>query len=325
MVNRVGVDLSQNQAISSFAQFNAAADFAYIRVRRSNGEFDSMWREFHSGITKPRAPYIFLRPPSVESFTAQLRSFWGRCGDYAWEWGPVLDAEYTGLTGAQLRDAVSACRDVTQRSVVYGYVGYGNLRPGGSATPNTWVIDGHVRIIGARYFANDSARAFANFGMDDPNLDIVQYWNRGSFPGISGEVDLNVARRLILAQEGTNDVELSDKLPPIKLSDGRDYTLTVGDVMRGMAQYISGDVKEDVNTTGHPAGQYVSRIVNLSNIDANVTKIAGALPANQAALIAVINDHAAGGATQEDLQAAFRAVLGDGWNVTISPRGTQAP
>lgn len=93
---------------------------------------------------------------------------------------------------------------------------------------------------------------------------------------------------LIPLPQETDDMALNEKLPPIKLSDGKEHTLTVADVLRGLAQLIAGDVAEDANTTGHPAGQYVSRILAIDTIASNVAAIQGALPANQAALIAAI-------------------------------------
>lgn len=119
-----------------------------------------------------------------------------------------------------------------------------------------------------------------------------------------------------------DDMALRDKLPPIVMSDGQEHDLTVGDVLRGLAQLIPGDRSQDANTTAHPSGQYRDRIVSIANIDANVAKIAGALPANQATLVALLNEHTSGTATvsRADLEAAFRAVLGDGWDVTITPK-----
>lgn len=71
-----------------------------------------------------------------------------------------------------------------------------------------------------------------------------------------------------------DDVELSDRLPPIKLADGRMHTLTVGDVLHGMAQYIGGNGKATGPLTAHPHGQYVSRILAIPGIDAKLDAIA---------------------------------------------------
>lgn len=193
-MTELGVDLSQNQVVTDYTALNAAIDFAYLRVLRSNGQEDESWRTFYNGIKKPKAPYIFLRPPATQTFVNQMKAFWALAGGHTWQWGPVIDAEYAGITGAQIRSAVAACRSVTGHRVVYVYVGYGDLRAGAAAQPDTFVTDDDVRVIGARYFANDKANAFTHFGLNFAQLDIVQYWDKGTVPGIRGVVDLNVAR-----------------------------------------------------------------------------------------------------------------------------------
>jgi hypothetical protein len=276
MTDLFGVDLSENQTVTDYGKLNAAIDFAYLRVFRSNGLQDKKWRAFYDGITKPKAPYLFLRPVSQQSFASQMQTFWGWASDVAWQWGPVLDCEYAGITGAQIKAAIAACRTVTGMHTVYVYVGRGDLV--GAAKPETFVTDTGVRLIAARYFANNRASAWTNLGFDHSQLDVTQFWNNGRVPGIAGAVDLNTARRItglatsVVKEE--DDMALTDMLPPVKLADGKEYTLSVGDILRGMAQYIAGDVAEGAGTTGHPEGQYVSRIVSLSDIDAGVKALA---------------------------------------------------
>ena len=183
-----GVDLSENQSITDADALNAAIDFAYLRVFRSNGLQDSKWRSFHSQITKKRAPYIFLRPPSVQSWTSQFSTFWAWANDVEWEWGPVLDCEFSGLTAAEVRDAIAASRDITQIDVQQVYLGFDNLT--GPIPPSSFIPAGNtdIRIIASRYFANNRTDAFTNLGFDHPNLDVTQYWNKGAVAGVSGAV-----------------------------------------------------------------------------------------------------------------------------------------
>lgn len=275
MLSNPVVDVSMNQAVSNWARFNAAIAGAYIRVRRSNGKRDTMFEVFHNGITKPRAPYIFLRHPSIEAFSTQLRQFWSWCGDMPWEWGPVLDAEYAGLTGRQMRDAVSACRDVTQRPVTYGYVGYANLKPGGSATPSTWVTDANVRIIGARYWANDFENAFEHLGLDHPQLDMVQYWNKATVDGLAPGmvIDVNKARRIIMA--GAVNVEEDDVVSSAdidKIAD-RVWSKMIGDVNSTVpyARVIPGDALHNIWAAMFQPGSVMSKMMDLIGKGSGVT------------------------------------------------------
>jgi hypothetical protein len=202
------VDLSSNQTMTSPAAFNAGVDAAYLRVRRSNGLFDSKWRAFHDAITVPRAPYIFIRSPADESYTSQFTSFWNTAKTVPWEWGPVIDAEFAGLTAANVRSAITACRAATGRDLVYVYIGHADLV--GGIPFSSFATDSNVRVIGSRYFQNNFGTAFADFGLDDPHLDIVQYWDAVSCPGISAPCDNNNARRLIK----TGDNQLTSALTP---------------------------------------------------------------------------------------------------------------
>lgn len=103
-----------------------------------------------------------------------------------------------------------------------------------------------------------------------------QYTSNGHISGISGVVDrddvVDPVSGIAALPVEDEDLALTDKLPPIKLADGKEYVLTVGDVLRGLAQYIAGDVPEAGSTTGHPEGQYVSRVLKT---DAILTAVQG--------------------------------------------------
>lgn len=276
-----GIDVSSNQTVTSYPAARAAVNFVYIRVRRSNALQDTAWHAHHDGFAGvQRAPYIFLRPPSTESFDAQFESFWGWCGSVPWEWGPVIDAEYSGLTSAQANAAVASCRKVTGHEVVYLYEGFSDLT--GAARPSG--LDESVRLIAARYFADNEANAFANLGFDSPNLDITQYWDKGSVPGISTAVDLNAARQII-STEGvvmTNPFTLPDKDP------GRG---TYGhDLLNVFQQLTDGGVNQIPVITSE-----------LSSISKQLDAIAG-----QIAPTAAANDTLNGSVTQ--LVTAVRAI-----------------
>lgn len=97
-----------------------------------------------------------------------------------------------------------------------------------------------------------------------------QYTSNGHIPGISGVVDrddvVDPVSGMAAVSEKEADLELTDKLPPVKLIDGTEYTLTVGDVLSGMAQYIGGNATPSGGQTAHPAGQYVSRVLETDAI-----------------------------------------------------------
>lgn len=69
-----------------------------------------------------------------------------------------------------------------------------------------------------------------------------------------------------LGSTGVDDVDLDDKLPAVKLADGKFYSLTVADVLHGMTQYIAGQGGAKAPLTNHPHGQYVMRIISLGTL-----------------------------------------------------------
>lgn len=238
-----GVDLSSVQSSTP----PVGVDFAYLRVRRSNGAVDDMWGTHYTHLAgKARAPYIFVRPPSVENFATQISSFLGLCNwaTIEWEWGPVLDCEWTGLAGytgpamtaAQVVSLVAELRSQLHNptAVVYVYLGH---QDAGMAP--TIATDANVRFIGARYAANNRANAWTNFGPAMPNQDVVQYWNAGSVPGIGGAVDLNDAHQLL---GGNTDMSLT-----------ADEHAWLEDVMRRTQQWtLNGGAPLTVDASGNP-------------------------------------------------------------------------
>ena len=103
---------------------------------------------------------------------------------------------------------------------------------------------------------------------------------------------------------------LTDRLPPAKMSDGKEYSLTVADVLVGLAQYISGNGSATAPLTNHPIGQYTGRILSIANIDANVRAIQGSLTTAQTAILAAISADANDQVDVDALAAALRENLG---------------
>lgn len=106
-------------------------------------------------------------------------------------------------------------------------------------------------------------------------------------PGNAAEAAIVDINRLALGGPITgedDDMALDDTLPPVRLADGNMHTLTVGDVLWGLAQQIPGNGSGAGVLTPHPTGQFVSRILatdsiraELAGLRAAVDKLAGAV------------------------------------------------
>lgn len=283
-----GVDVSSVQGVTA----PVGVDFAYIRVRRSNGAQDTAWLSHYDALEgKQRAPYIFVRPPSVESFGSQISSFLSMCGwttSMVWEWGPVFDCEWTGLQGysgpamtaAEIAQVVAAYRTAVNnaQAVCYVYLGHQD-----ASMAAQFAGDPNIRTIGARYYANNRTAAWGNFGATMPNQDVVQYWNAGSVQGVSGNVDLNDARNPLLG--GNADVTtLDDTYQPTDPASGKpvgnpvSYAYMLSQIYQGL--YYGGTSTANTSLFGHvdavPAATAALTQAQINNVDTLLnTKIDG--------------------------------------------------
>jgi hypothetical protein len=100
---------------------------------------------------------------------------------------------------------------------------------------------------------------------------ITGKWDPGEAPGKT--IDMAAFRRAAKNLSLEDDMELTDKLPPVKMGDGKTYTLTVADVLQGLAQQIPGNGAASGGLTSHAVGQYVSRILAVDSIRAELAQL----------------------------------------------------
>jgi hypothetical protein len=93
-------------------------------------------------------------------------------------------------------------------------------------------------------------------------------WDPGYAPGHT--IDMAAFRRAATTVLEDDDMNLTDKLPPVKMADGKTYTLTVADVLHGLAQQIPGNIG-GAGLTAHGPGSYVSRVLAADKILEAVT------------------------------------------------------
>lgn len=193
------VDLSSHQIITDFSLFRSLFDGYYIKVTEGNYYVSSIWRKQHDNLGgKPRAPYHFMGNRS--DISGQVTDFINQYSQTDWEWGPVLDAEFdTGdPTSVDIKNWVAEWRRQSGKYLIYVYLGRNTWLT--TAPPNDWADSG-TRIIGARYVTDDYNNAFTNFGLSHPNLDGVQYWDKGIVPGLNGYIDLNNFNQIVVDQK----------------------------------------------------------------------------------------------------------------------------
>lgn len=119
----------------------------------------------------------------------------------------------------------------------------------------------------------------------------------GDAPGRT--IDMAAFRRAAKTVLEDDDMSLDDRLPPVKLSDGKTYTLKVRDVLWGLAQQIPGNGSGAGGLTPHPTGQLVSRILAVDAIRAEVSGLRIAVDKLASAV-------AGGDVSAADLKAAVK-------------------
>lgn len=98
---------------------------------------------------------------------------------------------------------------------------------------------------------------------------ITGKFDPGDAPGRT--IDMAAFRRAAKTVLEDDDMSLDDRLPPVKLSDGRSYTLKVRDVLWGLAQQLPGNGSAAGGLTPHPTGQLTSRILAADAIRAEIS------------------------------------------------------
>jgi hypothetical protein len=112
-------------------------------------------------------------------------------------------------------------------------------------------------------------------------------------------IDMAAFRRAAKTVLEDDDMSLDDRLPPVKLSDGRSYTLKVRDVLWGLAQQLPGNGSAAGGLTPHPTGQLTSRILAADAIRAEITGL-------RVAVDKLANAVAGADISPEDLKAAVQ-------------------
>jgi GH25 family lysozyme M1 (1,4-beta-N-acetylmuramidase) len=186
-----GIDISHYNTCTNYSAAKAAVDWVYIKVTEGSSIVDPAIATHYNGFAgKPRGAYHFMHG----STSAEVAEFVSQVKARSWELPPMLDAEYSGVTGAAIRAFLAEYQRQTGEELTVVYSSKALLS--GACAPSTFASPRTI-IWAARYYANTPD--FSTLGWDHPQLGIYQYWDKGSVPGFAGVVDLDVARVNLVA------------------------------------------------------------------------------------------------------------------------------
>lgn len=213
--------------------------------------------------------------------------------------GHVLDVEMGDATPAQAPGWVKARRAAGADPTIYCSVSLwptvrAAFTAAGVAQPHYWIAhyDGDPTI---------PVGAVAKQHIDPP--------------GSGGHWDLSVVAD---HWPGVDPAPTPLEVPEMELTDKLNPNPPQGTVNEALNAVLPGQT--GLRSAGPLALNVANALHAINTVSAQVAAIAGALPANQAQLLAAIAAHSTGGTSIADLETAFAAVLGEGFDVSITPK-----
>lgn len=230
-----GVDIYRYQTVTSYAELARQVGFVWVKL--TDGKAPAVVRGDAQvngcrAVGLPTGGYHYAQPGNPEQqasvFLGELRRL------DALDIAAALDLEDPFTPNNQAREfGIRFCRAIAAAGVRPAV--YMSASWAGVLRPDTWDIPGLVIWIAA-YGANNGTRnPAAVTRYYTGRMDVHQYTSAGTIPGIRGLVDVNEAFtdiRNTTKQE--DDVELTDKITMTRPTDGREITVTVGDILKNL-------------------------------------------------------------------------------------------
>lgn len=245
---------------------------------------------------------------------------------------PALDFEDASLpTGATDRRAwiVAFFAQLAERVFaldrVLLYASGSLLTDINAATLRTVVPGLTILIWDAEYGANDGhEHAVVHY---TGTVAAHQYTSNGSLPGVTGDVDEDdITTDITEGTVSTPDTDPIARTAPV-IAGAASYTALTGNTdLYGDIARMDNDVIAIVATVNAARDTVVGNIAahdtHLAALSAKVDALTGALSSDQAAVLAALGGLASPTAdvTEADLEAALRAVLGSGFDVSVTPK-----
>lgn len=235
-------DISHHNTISDYPAFRANASDVQIKITESTTFIDSAGLVHHRGCNgMRRAPYHFARPVSLSEQISHYLKIKRDIGP--WERPDMLDCEFSGITGAFIRELVAEYRRQSGIQKVQVYIGLHDIVT--TCPPSQW-WDDSIYIQVARYRKIgpplDPNNWRNHLGFDHPGLSTYQWDNANPFyrGGPAGDVSFD---RVFVGKQG-DEMELSTtgviKYPYKETGE----TMEVGEAL-GFSTYITADMAKD--------------------------------------------------------------------------------
>lgn len=274
-MEKKGIDISYYQGNIDFNKLKGKIDFAMVRTSYGNFKEDKKYKEYVKGLESVGIPYGFYHFSYATTVTEAIKEadgFINIIKNYKPLYPVAFDVESSSVTqdvrADELVDIVDAFCNKVQEAGYYVSI-YANLSYFNGKLKST-KLDKYDK-----WLAQWSSKPTYSkpFGM-------WQYTSKGSVPGISGNVDLDIAYKdypLIIKENnlnnynGSNNTDSGDNVQNDN-SSVINYVVKKGDTLSGIAQKYNTTYQKlaSYNNISNPNKIYAGQIIKIStNIEIN--------------------------------------------------------
>lgn len=269
-MEKKGIDISHHQGDINFEKLKGNIDFAMVRTSYGSFYEDRKYKQNISGLEKINVPYglyHFSYATDVETAKKEASSFINLIKKYNPTYPVVIDIEYSDRTADVRKDTLVDIADTFCKMVEdagYYVMIYANLDYFNNKL-NSSVLDKYDK-----WLAQWTSKPTYNkpFG-------IWQYSSKGSVPGITGNVDLNISYKdypSIIKGNGTNgNIQETIKEDNKEIN----YVVKKGDTLSGIASKYNTTYQKlaSYNNISNPDKIFIGQIIKIPVISNNINPI----------------------------------------------------
>lgn len=269
-MEKKGIDISHHQGDIDFEKLKGNIDFAMVRTSYGSFYEDKKYKQNINGLEKINVPYglyHFSYATDVETAKKEASSFINLIKNYNPTYPVVIDIEYSDRTADVRKDTLvdiadTFCKMVEEAGyyvMIYANLDYFNNKL------NSSVLDKYDK-----WLAQWTSKPTYNkpFG-------IWQYSSKGSVPGISGNVDLNISYKdypLIIKGNGTS----GNIKEPVKENNKEiNYVVKKGDTLSEIASKYDTTYQKlaSYNNIANPNKIFPGQIIKIPGLSSNINPV----------------------------------------------------
>lgn len=270
-----GIDISHHQGDINFSKLKGNIDFAMVRT--SYGAFykDNKYDRNIKGLESINVPYglyHFSYATNVDSAKKEAEGFLNLIKNYRPLFPVVIDIEYSDRTSSVRSDTLSDiaktfCSILEENGyyvMIYANLDYLNNKL------NNKDLDKYDKWLAQWSSKPTYKKAFG----------IWQYSSKGSVPGITGNVDMNISYKdypSIIKEKGLNKIGkgviVKQEVKEVRNNNEINYVVKKGDTLSSIASKYNTtyQVLAKNNNIKDPNKIYIGQIIKINGVENNIS------------------------------------------------------